>query len=154
SVRSFFGAPCARLLAGGSLMKTLAASSIIVLALVSVSFGAAAYQGNTDGGFSAVAKTGTYSDWYVPPWLFNDNIAADAVLKGGDGNNFVNGGDELRWGANNQVLPPGISPYSSVQFVGNPAFGPVAPDEQFYIGTLIYTNGTILQGTGAYVATL
>ena len=117
---------------------------LILLAMVSISkvTAAAAYQGVTSGVWDKATRTGFFIDWYKPPFLFNDNNAADAVVTG-------EGTDFMTWGNYPLPLPPPIAAFSSVRYVGAP-YGPVAPDKNFPMGSIVYTNGTIALGTGTY----
>jgi len=114
---------------------------IFTLFVVPVCYGAAVFNGNTDGIFTDAAKTGTYVDWYRFPLFFADNKAADAAVLG-------EGTASLQWGT---PVPP--SARSSVVFAGKP-FAGIPQLMSFPIGEFTYFNGTVVLGTGTYGATL
>jgi hypothetical protein len=126
-------------------MKKLAFGALLNLSLMSTCFAGGPFTGTTDGMFGVANKTGLFWDWLTPPWAFNDNNGANAVVMGENTR-------QLSWGT---PVPPSTA--SSVTFKGIEApanFGPVNDEVAFKIGTLTYFNGTIEQGTGAYGAPL
>ena len=107
------------------------------------------FTGSARGGFGNEARVGQYIDWrrgFLPSQFFiQDNIAADAVFsyqqtQAGGGNNLYSWGTPAVGGAVSSVL------FTGVPFNPNP----VPQNTPFQAGTLTYTNGTILVGTGTY----
>jgi hypothetical protein len=126
--------------------KGLLLAPVIAMTLSPVCFAGGVFSGTLSSGFANVATTGTYVDWKQSPYFFQDNNPNDA--------NFTvvanaNGSSSVSWGT-----PAPGSFQSSVSFTPVANFGPVAAGVPFEVGTITYTNGTILLGTGTYGANL
>lgn len=112
---------------------------VLSMGMVSICHAGGPFGGTTSGVYHDASPTGTYIDWYTPPWFFADNNGADAVING-------QGTNVLSWG---NAMPT----QSSVTFTGED-YGPVDSDEEFFLGSMTYFNGTISFGSGAYGAGL
>ncbi len=109
---------------------------------------AVTYSGAITATFTDPVLTGIVIDTNGNPVVFDDtggpNSDGTAVYTG-------MGTNSITWGAYpGETTPP---PYSTLTFTGK-SFSNVAIGQLFDIGTLTYTNGTSLTGTGIFGATL
>jgi hypothetical protein len=129
-------------------------AAIVLLATAQALPGAAMYSGSIGGIFNNIQYAGQYINQTAgaganPPnfnFVARDNTAT-AVVTG-------NNSDKITWGSCNGCnLAAGVQPFSSIQWIPH-AFVNQAPDQDFLLGTIVYTNGTINLSTGTYGADL
>jgi len=136
-------------------------SGFVVVAVAAMmpaaSHAAVGYSGQVTGAFANPVTAGSYisqtagaNAQTVPNYSFvfrNNNATAVTNINNGAAISTYT------WGNANGLVPQPAVTQSSVSWVPV-AFNNVAPGQQFLLGKIIYTNGTITLGTGAYGATL